>query len=125
MNKRVFISAAAEDLALRDSLVGEAHRVGAPVQFVDYAVKEAWDNLWRANCRSRIAGCHGLIAIVTPNTPHASRQRWELACAAAEGVAVLLISPSVGEAAAAAPSPAEAPVVPWSWPLIAAFLAGL
>jgi hypothetical protein len=104
VNKRVFISSAADDLDLRDSLVGQARQGRAPVQFVDYAVKEAWDNVWKTNCRMRITGCDGLIAIVTPKTPRTSSQLWEISCAKAEAIAVLLISP------------------PWSWPEIAAFL---
>jgi len=123
MNKRVFISAPAEDVQLRDSLVGQARHGGAPVQFVDYAVKEAWDNVWKTNCRMRIAGCDGLIAIVTRNTRRTSRQLWEIACAAQAEVSLLLISPSEEEPPESLPPPLHGqPIVRWSWPEIAAFL---
>jgi hypothetical protein len=126
MKKRVFISAPDADARLRDTLIGRARQDGASVQFVDYAVKEAWDNVWKNNCRQRITGCDGMIAIVTRNTGRTANQLWEIACAEAESVSMLLVSPSDEDRPDELPGPLVGrEIVIWSWPQIAAFLDAL
>ena len=89
--KRIFISFAIEDKSLRDMLKGQARNEKAPFEFVDMSVKEPWDSAWKTKCRTRIKGCHGVIAIVTKNTTNADGQLWELKCAEEESVPILPI----------------------------------
>jgi len=84
--KRVFISFAKEDINLRDLLVGQAKNENSPFEFVDMSVKEPWDSAWKTNCRTKIKGCDGLLAIVTSNTKNADGQLWEVKCAKEEGI---------------------------------------
>ncbi len=87
--KRIFISFAAEDIHLRDLLTGQARNQNSPFEYVDMSVKQPWDSQWKANCRTRIKGCDGVIAIVTQNTQNADGQLWEIKCAQQEGVPIL------------------------------------
>jgi len=88
---RVFISFAIEDKTLRDFLVGQKRNARTPIDFTDYSVKEAWSSSWKTNCRQRINGCRGMIGIITPNTPRADGQLWELKCAIDGKMPLLLI----------------------------------
>jgi hypothetical protein len=91
MAKRIFISFAIEDANLRTLLVGQARNNNSPFEFTDMSVKEAWDEKWKTQCRSRIRGCDGVIGIITKNTPSADGQLWELKCAYDENVPVFLV----------------------------------
>lgn len=88
---RVFISFAMEDKSLRDFLVGQKRNARTSIDFTDYSVKEPWSSSWKTNCRQRIKTCRGMIGIITPNTPKADGQLWELKCAIDEGVPLMLI----------------------------------
>jgi len=125
-NHRVFIAFAAEDSTYRDFLVGQAKNAKTPFSFVDMSVKEPWDEKWKTNCRSKIKGCDGVIALVSKNTANATGERWEVACAKEEKVPVR----GVYVAADAKPSslPSEfngVRVVDWTWDNIAAFINSL
>lgn len=87
----VFISFAIEDKILRGFLVGQKKNARTAIEFTDYSVKQPWDNAWKTNCRERIKRCSGMIGIITPNTPRADGQLWELKCAVQEGIPTLLI----------------------------------
>jgi hypothetical protein len=91
MNKRVFISFAKEDIKLRDFLVGQRNNPNVPFDFVDMSVKSPWDSSWKTNCRTKIKGCDGMIAIVTNNSKSADGQIWEIKCAQEEGVPIYYI----------------------------------
>lgn len=84
--KRVFISFAIEDVALRNLLVGQARNDNSPFEFVDMSVKQPWDSEWKSKCRTKIKGCDGMIAIVTKNTNNAAGQKWEIQCSKEEDV---------------------------------------
>ena len=88
---RVFISFAIEDRDLRILLNGQKKNARNPIEFTDFGVNEPWDSSWRTNCRKRIKSCKGMIGIITPNTPKAGGQLWELKCAIEEGIPLLLI----------------------------------
>lgn len=88
---RVFISFAIEDRVLRDFLVGQKKNSKNFIDFTDYSVKEPWSSQWKTNCRARIKGCAGMIGIITPHTPQADGQLWELKCAIDEKKPLLLI----------------------------------
>lgn len=88
---RVFVSFAIEDKNLRDLLIGQKRNPLNPIEFTDFSVKKPWDSSWKTQCRARIKGCAGMIGIVTPNTPKAEGQLWELKCAFNEDIPLLLI----------------------------------
>jgi hypothetical protein len=120
---RIFTSFAIEDAALRTLLVGQARNARTPFEFVDMSVKSPWDSSWKTNCRTRIRGCDGLIAIVTPNVPRADGARWEIQCANEERIPVLGI---YGKGwCTLPPELAGKRVVSWTWPNVAAFLDSL
>lgn len=80
MAKKIFISFAIEDVRYRDLLVGQAKNEHSPFEFVDMSVKEPWSEKWKTNCREKIKGCHGVIALVSKNTKNADGQLWEVYC---------------------------------------------
>jgi hypothetical protein len=89
--KRAFIAFAVEDKTYRDFLVGQARLKKSPFDFLDFSVKEPWDEKWKTNCRTRIKGCDGVIGLISKNTLNASGQLWELKCAFDEGVPTMLM----------------------------------
>jgi hypothetical protein len=93
MNKRIFTSFAVEDQRVRDLLVGQARNESTPFEFVDMSVKEPWDSRWKSNCRSKIKGCDGMIALLSRNTMTAEGARWELSCAREEAIPVIGVYP--------------------------------
>lgn len=122
-NNRIFIAFAAEDSTLRDFLVGQARNEQSPFSFVDMSVKQPWDNNWKTNCRTKIKGCDGLIAIITGYTAKADGQLWEIACALQEGVPVLLIKPDSVTLPSLMPTPvAGRSIKAWTWTNIKTFL---
>lgn len=88
---RVFISFAIEDRNLRDFLVGQKRNTRTSIDFTDYSVKAPWSSSWKTRCRQRIKSCRGIIGIITPNTPRADGQLWELKCAIDENIPLMLI----------------------------------
>lgn len=122
-SKRVFVSFPAEDTRLRDFLVGQAHDDHTGFEFVDYAIKEPWDNAWKTNCRTRIRGCDALIAIITQHTPRASSQLWEIACALEEDIPVLFVYGYTTDRPSRLPQPIDGRnILTWSWNDISSFL---
>ncbi len=89
--KRVFISFAIEDEKYRNLVVGQAKLDKSPFEFLDFSVKQPWDEKWKTNCRTRIKGCDGLVALITKNTAKADGQLWEIQCAFDEGVPTMLM----------------------------------
>lgn len=89
-------------------------------------MKEPWSSEWRTNCRTRIKGCHGVIGIITPNTPKATGQLWELKCAYEEKKPVLLIRRDADKPLSIVPDEISGKSVRvWSWAAIEAFIARL
>jgi hypothetical protein len=84
MAKRIFISFAIEDAKYRDFLVGQAKNEHSPFEFVDMSVKEPWYESWKTNCRTKIKGCDGVIALVSKNSKNANGQLWEVKCSKEE-----------------------------------------
>lgn len=66
--KRVFIAFAIEDKTLRDFLAGQAKLKQSPFDFIDMGPKEPWDTQWKTNCRTRVMGCDGVVALISKNT---------------------------------------------------------
>jgi hypothetical protein len=46
---------------------------------------------WKTNCRSRVKGCDGVIALISKNTANADGELWEIKCADEEGVPTMLM----------------------------------
>lgn len=90
MPKRVF-TFAVEDEKYLTFLVGQAKLDKSPFEFVDMSVKEPWDEKWKTNCRTRVKGCDGLIALISKNTAKADGELWEIQCAYDENVPVMLM----------------------------------
>ena len=89
--KRVFIAFAIEDERYRVFLAAQAKHDKTPFEFIDMSAKEAWDEKWKTNCRTRVKSCDGVIALISKNTKHAEGQLWEIECAYEEGVPVMLM----------------------------------
>ncbi len=91
MAKRVFMSFAVEDVTYRNFLVGQAKLNKSPFEFVDMSVKQPWDEKWKTNCRIKIKGCDGMVALISKYTAKADGELWEIQCAYDEGVPVMLM----------------------------------
>jgi len=90
MPKRIFISfAVPEDNRYRDFLVGQSKNKNSPFEFYDMSVKNPYLNSWKTQCRSKIKGCDGLIALVSKDTKNSDGALWEIKCANDEGIPVL------------------------------------
>lgn len=88
-NKRIFVAFAMEDEITKFLFTGQAKNEKVPYEFIDMSVKEPYDEKWRTQCRARIKSCHGVIALVSPNTEKASGELWEIDCALQEGIPLL------------------------------------
>lgn len=125
-SNRIFVSFAVEDKKFRDFLVGQARNEKSPFEFVDMSVKDPWDEKWKANCRIRIKGCDGVIALVSNNTAKAAGALWEVACAKEEKVPVRGIYCSSENRPATLPIEFNGvQVVSWTWVNIAGFINSL
>lgn len=121
----MFISFAMEDEQIRDLMVGQARNPNTPFEFTDMSVKEPWSNAWKTQCRERIRGCDGMIALVTKNTMQAAGARWEIGCAREERVPVLGVHVYKDSKGAIPPELHGYRVIEWSWDGITAFINGL
>lgn len=126
MAKRIFISFAIEDRSYRDLLVGQARNENSLFEFVDMSVKEPWSSSWKTQCRTRIKGCNGVIALVSKNTTNAEGQLWEVKCAKEESVPVRGIYVSADNRPSSLPKEFDGVrVVNWTWSNITNFVDSL
>ena len=123
---RIFISFAIEDKWARDYLVGQAQNDRSPFEFVNMSLSEPFDEKWKTQCRSRIKGCDGMIALVSKNTKNASGALWEVKTAKEEKVPVRGIYTTTDDRPASLPAEfGGVLVVGWTWANIKAFLNSL
>lgn len=123
---RIFVSFAAEDANYRDLLKGQAKNDKSPFDFVDMSVKEPWDAQWKTNCRTKIKGCDGMIALVSKNTAKATGALWEVTCAKEEKVPVRGVYVQADNKPSALPAEFTGiKVVEWTWANIKTFLDSL
>ena len=87
--KRIFISFAVEDVKYRDFLKGQALNTNSSFSYTDMSAKEPWDTKWKTHCRTRIKGCHGVIALISKHTRTADGAKWEMQCANEEGIPMI------------------------------------
>ena len=87
--KRIFVGFAVEDQKYRDFLKGQSKLGDCPINYTDFSVKEPWSQAWKTNCRTRIKGCDGFIALLSSNVRNAAGARWEIQCAVEESIPTL------------------------------------
>jgi hypothetical protein len=87
--KRVFVAFAIEDERMRDLLKGQSLHPKSTFEYVDLSVKEAYESGWKEKVRTRIKGCHGVIALVSKSSASSEGQTWEIACAKEEKKPIL------------------------------------
>lgn len=124
-NFRIFISFAAEDAHYRDLLKGQAKNERSPFDFTDMSVKEPWDREWKTNCRTKIKGCDGVIALLSKKTYNADGARWEMKCANEEKIPIIGVHIHKDDKGAIPPELAGKKVIEWAWSGIASFLNSL
>ncbi len=125
MPKRIFISFAIEDRWARDYLVGQKRNPRSPFDFTDMSVKEPWSRRWKTQCRERVRGCDGVIALLSKNTRDADGARWEMQCAIEEGIPIIGVHIHADDKGAIPPELASKRVIEWTWPGIDRFLNSL
>ena len=122
MGPRIFVSFAKEDRQYRDLLAGQMKAKDAPFQFLDMSLQEAFDSKWKTQCREKIKGCHGFIALLSKKTWRADGARWEIACAVEERIPRLGVHIHRDEQGAIPPELGRARVIEWDQKKIAAFV---
>jgi len=122
---RIFISFAIEDAQYRDFLKGQARNDKSPFEFVDMSAKEAWDSQWKTQCRTRIKGCDGVIALLSKNTAKADGAKWEMKCAVDEGIPLIGMHIHRDDKGAIPAELSGKKVIEWDWPVIARWLDSL
>jgi hypothetical protein len=124
-NDRIFISFAAEDSSYRDMLVGQAKNSKSPFSFTDMSVKEPFDEKWKTNCRSKIKGCDGMIALLSRKTWYADGARWEMQCAIDEGIPLIGVHIHSDDKGAIPTELSGKRIIEWTWDGIKRFLDSL
>lgn len=71
--------------------MAQAKNEKAPFEFIDMSVKEPWHEKWKTNCRVRVKGCDGAIALISKNTAGADGELWEIRCAYEEKIPTMLM----------------------------------
>lgn len=87
--KTVFVAFAIEDMKQNSLLKGQSLNTVSPFEYIDMAVKEAYDSDWKNKVRTRIKRSDGVIALVSKNSLTSTGQKWEIDCAKEEGKKVL------------------------------------
>ncbi|MEK5060522.1 hypothetical protein [Paenibacillus sp. FSL H7-0326] len=86
------------------------------------SAKQPWDNSWKTNCRTRIKGCDGVIALLSKNTALASGALWEIKCAVDEGVPIIGMHIQKDTVYALPKELSGIKVIEWSWEEIKRFI---
>ena len=104
--------------------IGDLPNKKSPFEFVDMSAKEAWDEKWKTNCRTRVKGCDGVIALISKNTRNAEGQLWEIQCAYEERIPVMLMW--INDERPALPALIKDKRINiWSWPNLETFIGNL
>lgn len=86
--KTIFVAFAIEDERIRDMIKGQSLHNDTPFEYIDMSVKEAYEADWKTKVKTRILRSHGVLAIVSKNSPASTGQKWEIQCAQELGVPV-------------------------------------
>lgn len=89
------------------------------------SAKQAWDEKWKKNCRLRIKGCDGIIALISKHTRTADGAKWEMQCAKEEGIPMIGVHIHSDDKGQVPPQLAGKKVVNWAWGPIENFINGL
>lgn len=122
--KRIFVAFAIEDEKFRNFLTGQSLNTRTPFEYTDMSAKEPWDRQWKTNCRTRIKGCDGVIALLSENSLSADGQKWEIKCAKEEGIPLVGLYIHRGDTS----SPQEMDgirKIKWDWDDIMTFIESL
>ena len=82
--KTIFIAFAMKDEKIRNMIKGQSLNTDSPFEYIDMSVKEAYDDEWKKQVRTRILRSDGVLVIVTKNSPASSGQKWEIKCSKEE-----------------------------------------
>jgi hypothetical protein len=120
---KVFVSFALKDTKLRDQLIEQLGKEQTAFSVVDMPIKQSWEPAWKEECREKVTGCDGVIALVTKNIARADGQLWELRCAYEGRMPVLLLYGDSEKLPSKLPDPiGERDLDAWTWPTISTFL---
>jgi hypothetical protein len=122
MAKKIFVSFAIEDSYARDFLVQQGRDNRSPFNFVDMSVKEPWDSKWKTRCRELIAGCDGVIALISKKTRAADGARWEMQCTKDENIPMMGVHIHKDDKGMIPIEVSGHRVIEWSWDGIAKFI---
>jgi hypothetical protein len=123
--KRVFIAFAIEDEGQRTLLVGQGRLEKSPFDFIDMSLNEPYDEKWKTQCRSRIKGCDGTIALISKNTAKSDGEKWEIACSIEEGKKTRGLYAYSNDRSAKPAELGNNTVMEWTWANIKAFIDSL
>ncbi len=123
--KRIFVSFAIEDKTYRDLLKGQSLNTNSPFSYTDMSAKQAWDSKWKTNCRTKIKGCDGVIALISKHTRNADGAKWEMQCANDEGIPMIGIHIQKDDKGQIPPQLNGKKVVNWTWDAIKNFINSL
>lgn len=121
MTKVVFVAFAIEDERQRDFLKGQSLHTRSPFEFVDMSVKQAYDSEWKSKVRTCIRRSHGVIALISKNSPSSSGQKWEIECAREESKPILAMWAYADDRTSVPGISTKS----WSWDNISSFIDGL
>lgn len=123
--KRIFISFAIEDVRYRDLLKGQSLNTKSSFTYIDMSAKQPWDSEWKKNCRTRIKGCDGVIALISKRTRNADGAKWEMQCANEEGIPLIGIHINKDDTGQIPTQLLGKKVVNWNWDEIKSFIDSL
>lgn len=122
--KTVFIAFAMEDERIRDLFVGQRLNNATPFEWTDMSVDEPYPQaIWKERVRTRVRRSDGVIALISPSTPGAEGQLWEIQCATEEGKPLLGIY--IKGATSKPAALGTAPCATWDWDNVTDFIDGL
>jgi len=110
-----------EDERQRDFLTGNSLNSTARSKYIDYSVKEAYTEDWKAKVRTRIRRAHGVIVLASDSSLKSAGQKWEITCAAEEKTPIYSIW-AYKDDRTVIPG---ATTHPWTWDGITKFIDGL
>lgn len=119
----IFISFALKDIKLRDQLLEQLNKEQTTFSFIDMPIKQSWEPAWKEECRAKVTGCDGVIALITNHIVRADGQQWELRCAYDNRMPVLLLQGNSEKLPGKLPDPVgDRDIDAWTWPNISTFL---
>lgn len=123
---KIFISFALRDRKAHDDLLDQLKKEQTQYSFEEMPIKQSWEPAWKDECREKVTGCDGVIALVTKNIVRADGQQWELRCAYDAKMPVLLIHGDNDRLPSKLPEPVgQRDIDEWTQSTISAFISRL